>query len=121
MKTASAKNKGRELQKLVRDMYRNLGREFGLVDGDIESRGMGQPGVDIILSPFARSLFSHDIECKRHRRTSVGPLFKEHFEKYKDIESLKLLYHQDNYSDTLVTMRAEDFFSILKQAFSRED
>ena len=113
MKTASAKAKGRELQQAIRDLYRVLGAKHGLVDGDIESRGMGQQGVDIIFSPAALKLFNHEIECKKHRQVRVPALFKEHFKKYKDTPALKLLFHEDNYSEPLVTMRAIDFIQLI--------
>lgn len=113
MKTASAKAKGRALQQKIRDLYRQLGQAHGLVDGDIESRGMGQQGTDLIFSPAALKLFNHEIECKKHRQVRVPALFKEHFEKYKDTAALKLLFHEDNRSEPLVTMRAIDFIQLI--------
>lgn len=121
MKTSSAKAKGRGLQQKIRDMYREMGKRANLVDDDIESRGMGQNGVDLILSPAARRVFNHDIECKKHARCSVGPQFKEHFKKYKDRATLKLLFHEDNRSEALVTMRATDFFVMMTHLLNLED
>ena len=113
MKTASAKAKGRGLQQEIRDLYRQLGQAYGLVDGDIESRGMGQQGTDLIFSPAALKLFNHEIECKKHRQVRVPALFKEHYKKYQDTSALKLLFHEDNYSEPLVTMRAIDFIQLI--------
>lgn len=118
MKTSSCKAKGRLFQQEIRDMYRSLGCTSGLVDGDIESRGMGQQGVDIIFSPKALTLFNHDIECKKHKRVAVPTQFKKHYEKYKSNTNLKLLFHENNHSMPLVTMKIEDFKSILAQLMS---
>lgn len=74
MKTPSCKSKGRELQKTVRDCIRSLLEPFGATDGDIESRGMGQNGSDVILSPLAKSLLPVEIECKSRASWAIyGP------------------------------------------------
>jgi hypothetical protein len=65
----SAKAKGRRLQQLVRDKLRSLSSNFR--EGDIESRGMGQSGEDIILSPHARDLLPLSIECKSYAKFAV--------------------------------------------------
>jgi hypothetical protein len=113
VKTSSGKAKGRALQNAVRDLYRSIGKDHGLVDGDIEARPMGQNGVDIILSPAAKRVFDHEIECKKHKQVRVPANFKEHFAKYKTTSGLKLLFHEDNYSEPLVTMRAVDFIELV--------
>lgn len=64
MKTASAKNKGREFQKGIRDI---LTKEFNWEEGDCESRSMGSPGVDLLFSPRARRDFNVSIEAKKTR------------------------------------------------------
>lgn len=115
MKTSSCKAKGRSFQQKIRDMYREVGKIWSLQDGDIESRGMGQAGCDLIFSPLALTAFPHDVECKKHRRVAVPTLFEEHFKKYEDVPSLKLLFHENDRSIPLVTMRAEDFMGLLKQ------
>lgn len=75
MKTRSAKNKGQRLQKQVVSSLRNkfcldLNEETDF-DGDISARQMGGSGVDIILSPHAKTLIPFDIECKNTEKTSV--------------------------------------------------
>lgn len=64
MKTASAKAKGREFQKSIRDI---LTAFFGWEEGDCESRSMGSAGVDLLFSPRARRAFPASIECKKTR------------------------------------------------------
>lgn len=73
MKTSSAKAKGRKHQQNIRDI---LLKEFPeLEEGDVESRGMGGAGVDLMLSPLARRLVGLSIEAKKTRaapsRTAV--------------------------------------------------
>lgn len=121
MKTSSCKSKGRNFQQKIRDMYRTIGKVHGLVDADIESRGMGQQGEDIIFSPRAKELTDHSIECKKHRRVVVPRLFKEHFDKYKDTPSLKLLFHSNNNAEALVTLQAKEFLSLVERLLKLEE
>lgn len=120
MKTSVAKAKGRVLQNKVRDLYRILGNCRGLEDGDIESRPMGQNGVDIILSPAAKKLFNHSIECKKHAAVKIPAEFKKHHQKYKDDGSLVLLYSENNRDQPLVTMKAEEFLGIIDNLLTWE-
>lgn len=115
MSAAACKAKGRRLQQAVRDVLRELGRPHGLEDGDIESRGMGQNGEDVILSPAAKRLFNLCIECKNVESLNVVKVFQEHFAKYeRDEDSLKLLIHSRNHTVPMVTLRLEDFFGVLE-------
>lgn len=95
-------------------MYRMLGKNYSLTDGDIESRPMGQAGTDLILSPAAKVIFNHSIECKKHAQVHIPAEFAKHYKKYKQDKSLKLLFSENNNSKTLVTMMAEDFMSLLR-------
>ena len=61
IKTSSAKAKGRKLQSWAANIIRYI---FRFEDGDVESRAMGSPGVDIMLSAYARKKFPISIECK---------------------------------------------------------
>lgn len=115
MRPQSCKAKGRRLQQEVRDLLRIAGLPHGLVDGDIESIGMGQNGCDIVLSPAAKRVFDLAIECKNVENINVAGVFKEHYAKYAATAALKLLIHSKNHSDTLVTMRIDDFISLLSK------
>lgn len=66
IKTQSAKAKGRNLQKHVRDVILKV---FGLEEGDVESCSMGASGVDIKMSPKARQKLPISIECKKTKKT----------------------------------------------------
>jgi hypothetical protein len=113
MKTASAKAKGRKLQQEVRDYLRFIVKQHGLEDADVESRGMGQAGVDVILSPAAKKLLhTLEIECKNCEKLNVHQIFSEHYEKYR-MTGIPLLVHSKNRSKTLVTMTLNTFLGYL--------
>jgi len=119
VKTSSAKAKGRRLQQQVRDALRAIGKDHGLVDGDFESRGMGQAGVDVILSPAAKRLCDLAVECKNVEKLQVVPTFNEHYERYKNETSLKVLVHAKNRMEPLVTLRFEEFIGLLKSSLGK--
>lgn len=62
MKTASAKAKGRNLQKSVVKSILSAFPE--LTERDVQSRAMGSQGTDVVLSEKAFSLVPFAIECK---------------------------------------------------------
>jgi hypothetical protein len=77
MKTSSAKAKGRSLQKFVEE---RIGKSFNLTygkDQDVESRGMGQHGTDIRLTPKALKRFPFSVECKNVERGSVWSFIEQ--------------------------------------------
>ena len=77
MKTASCKAKGRELQILIgKRIAELLNLEFGK-DEDVSSRGMGQSGTDICLSPLAKNIFPFAIECKNHNKWNVPAAIRQ--------------------------------------------
>ena len=112
MKTSSAKAKGRKLQQYVRDRLRSIGQSFGLVDDDIESRGMGQNGSDIILTPAARDVFTPapHVECKNQEALNVSATFYAQDERYPD--QVIWLVHKRNHKEPLITMRLTDFLCV---------
>lgn len=114
MKTSSAKAKGRKLQQEIRNDLRVVLKPHGIEDEDVESRGMGQNGVDIILSPAAKRILNLEIEAKNVEKLVVPTVFMEHFNKYKDTKALKLLIHSKNRSETLATLRWSDLLELLK-------
>ena len=79
LKPQSAKNKGRLLQKLVRDL---LLKAFpSLEQDDVRSTSMGAGGEDLQLSPAARKLVPYQIECKNKATSQVHTYYnqaKEH-------------------------------------------
>ncbi len=65
MKTASCKNKGRQLQKYVAKTIREF---LGLPEEDVVSRPMGSAGCDIMLSHLALFHLPLEIECKNTKK-----------------------------------------------------
>lgn len=115
MTTASAKSKGRSLQQTVRNDLRKIGVSFGLQDGDIESRGMGQNGTDVILSPAANTVFGRlAIECKNCETLNVTTTFTEHAAKYP--QHISMLVHKKNKMKPLITMTLADFMLYFKES-----
>lgn len=68
MKTASAKAKGRRLQKRVAELLRSF---LGLTEQDIKSTPMGTHGVDIWMSAAALSKLPVSIECKNVEKIQI--------------------------------------------------
>ena len=72
--TQSAKAKGRNLQKLVRDKLIALLTRRGVVEDDVKSTSMGVGGEDVQLSPAARKYMPVSIECKKYAKFAIyGP------------------------------------------------
>lgn len=67
----SAKAKGRNLQKEVRNEI--LARFPMLEPDDVRSTSMGASGEDLQLSPLARRLLKISVECKARARVGVYP------------------------------------------------
>ena len=62
IKTASAKAKGRYLQKFL---VSTILKKFPTLEpDDVTSRSMGANGEDVLLSPAARKLLPYSFECK---------------------------------------------------------
>ena len=118
MKSKSCKAKGRVLQDYVRDHLRRITTGYNLQDEDIKPQPMGQKGVDTILSPAARAVIDFDVECKNTERCNLPTVFWKHFKKYVKTPGLKLLFSKRNRTEPLVTMRAEDFFTLYEELLS---
>jgi hypothetical protein len=74
IKIASAKDKGRELQKRVcRDLSGVLDLPYDQQDDQclVHAREMGQAGVDVILRGEAYQRFPFDVECKNTEQLSL--------------------------------------------------
>ena len=89
MKTQSAKAKGRNLQKQVREL---LIEHLGIDPEDIESRSMGAGGEDLILAKAARNLFPYSIECKNQEKVNVWSAYKQATENSKSYHHVCALY-----------------------------
>ena len=71
----SAKNKGRLLQKKVRD---GILEAFPTLEpDDVKSTSMGAGGEDVMLSPAARKLFPYQIECKSKAQSQLHTYYEQ--------------------------------------------
>lgn len=114
MKTSSAKAKGRRLQQQVaKCLLDTIGQYYGLEADDIKSTGMGQSGVDVLLSPAAQKLLLKlKTECKNVEKLNVVGVFQKHYEAYKQ-QGLPILVHSRNRTEPMVTMDFADFLHLL--------
>ena len=110
MKSRSAKNKGKRLQNIVRDV---LLETFNTLEpDDIKSAIMGDSGEDIQLSPAARKLIPYSIECKNQEKLNIwGAL--EQAEKNSG-DSNPVLIFKRNRSKTYAVLEIEDFIKLIK-------
>lgn len=120
MKTSSAKQKGRILQQLIRNLILTY---FPLLPDDVRSTSMGVSGVDLQLSPVAQQMFPFAIECKNQEAVTNLYTWWQQAEKNKGALT-PLLCIKKNYNPTLVVMDVNDFFKLLKEkhdALSKEN
>lgn len=113
--TASAKDKGRRLQKWVMEKISELtGYPCGK-DELIASREMGQTGTDIRLIGPAKEKFPFAVECKYQERWALPEWIQQ--AKANTSEDLPdwLLFIKKNRSDPIVVMDADLFFRLLSK------
>ena len=110
MKTSSLKNKGRLLQKWIRD---RLLFYFPQLDPeDIRSTAMGQGGEDIQLSPKAREYFPFSVEAKSRANISVYKFYEQ--AKFNSKDHTPIVVIKANHKPPLVIIDFEDFLTIFK-------
>ena len=120
MKTRSAKNKGRILQVWVaKQISKVTGIGYGK-DLDIESRQMGQSGVDVLLRGRAAELFPYSIEAKNQEKWSILSWIKQSKENMKPNTDW-LLFCKKNYHEEIVVMNATKFFELYERLLKAED
>jgi hypothetical protein len=110
IKPQSAKAKGRNLQKLVRDIILELNPELN--SDDVQSTSMGAGGEDVKLSQAARKLVPFQIECKNKAEIAVYGWY-EQAQDHGQHEPLLVI--KTNHRDPLVVVNAELFFKILRR------
>jgi hypothetical protein len=111
MTTQSGKAKGRRSQQAVCAALLALFPQ--LQPDDITSRGMGQNGVDVILTPAGRQVIGNlAIECKNVEHLNVANIFIEHAAKYPT--ATPILVHSRNRSPKLETITMDHYLELLK-------
>lgn len=118
IKTSSAKAKGRKHQQVVRDKITDLLKPYGVVAEDVKSTSMGVSGVDVQLSPFAKSFLPIAVECKSLASSAVYKLY-EQAECYKD-QGEPVLFLKANHKKPLAIMDMDYYFK-LEEARIKQD
>ncbi len=112
MKPASAKKKGRDAQKDIRDILLEAFPE--LEPDDIRSNPMGAPGEDLLLSPAARrTLGGIQIECKNCKTVSLPAWFKQAEEHGPHIPTV--IFRVGRGQQWAVSLTIESFLRLLKR------
>ena len=104
MRPQSAKAKGRNFQKWVREQlieHRDVHPE------DIESRSMGAGGEDLIMARDARQKFPFSIECKNQEKLNVWDAYQQAIDNSGDYEPILVM--KKNGKKPLVVLDAEKF------------
>jgi hypothetical protein len=117
---ASRKAKARELQKLVAQKISDItGIPCGK-DELIESREMGQAGIDIKLIGEAKKKFPFAIECKRQEKFNLHEAVKQaKANKEEDMDWLVISRRSNE--DAIVSMDIDVFFRLVKQTMPKKE
>ena len=108
---ASAKAKGRALQKLMAQKISTLiGLPCGK-DEPIESRGGGQSGTDVRLDTAALKLFPFSVECKWQESWSIPSWMKQAQANQKEGTDWLLVCKRSNVNP-IVVMDLETFLEM---------
>jgi len=107
MKTSSAKAKGRNLQKKVREL---LIEKLDIHPEDIESRSMGASGEDLIMARAARKKFPYSIECKNQEKVNVWSAYEQACDNSGNYEPIAVI--KKNNTKPLVVIDLEVFIKL---------
>ncbi len=119
MTPRSAKNKGKKLQVEVQNKLREIGKNFDLVDGDINNAIMGESGADIKLSPAAKKIIPFDIECKNTENFNRNSAIKQAEEN--SIKSrIPLIIFKKNRSKTYAILSYNDLYNLIEHKISED-
>jgi len=108
--TKSQKAKGRTLQNQVRD---DLIKALSLNPGDVQGRGMGQQGCDIVMSSSARLLVPFAVECKNQEHIKIWEALQQANTNAGKEDLKPLLVFKRNRSDIYACMKWEDLLALL--------
>jgi len=114
IKISSAKAKGRELQKWVAYEISKITHIKCGKDELIESREMGQSGVDIKLIGEAQQLFPFSVESKRCEKINLSKAIEQAKANQKENTDWLLVTRKSN-EKAIISMDAEVFFKLYEQ------
>lgn len=109
MKPSSAKAKGRNFQKWVRDSILEYNPE--LTTDDVRSTSMGASGEDVQLSSAARQMIPYQIECKSKAAYSV---YTDYAQAQTHGKHEPLLMIKANNKQPLAIVDAKHFLNLLR-------
>ena len=109
MRTASAKAKGRRLQKWFAE---KLVEHLEVDSEDLESRPMGSSGEDIIMGKLTRQKFPYSVECKNQEAVNVWKAYEQAESNSKQYEPVVVI--KRNQHKPLVVVDAEYFIGLHK-------
>ena len=114
----SRKAKGRNFQKWVAEQVSKILEIPCGKDELIESREMGQSGVDIKLIGKAKELFPFAVECKATESMSLYTWITQAESNSKN--NNWLLFHKKARKSPIIVMDAEEFFKLVDKAIRYE-
>lgn len=112
-KIASRKARGRRLQQLVAAKLLELFSELN--QDDVQSRGMGQSGTDVMLSQAAKKCIPFDIECKAHESLNIWKAL-EQAESNNDGGRVPLVVFKRNRSKVYACLELDHLLEIFNNA-----
>lgn len=108
--TSSAKAKGRNLQKKVRDEI--LARYPDLTEDDVRSCPMGSQGEDIQLSSAGKVAFPYSVECKARAKIALVYDALAQAKSQNDLTPLAVI--KADRKEALVVLSLTDFMALTK-------
>lgn len=109
---ASRKQKGRMLQKLVKQKILTLFPQ--LSSDDVRSTSMGNTGEDVQLSSAARKLFPYAVECKNIAKFVGYTYWGQAMTHVKDNTINPLVIVKANRKDPLVIISLDHFMELIQ-------
>jgi len=106
----SCKQKGRILQKIVRDII--LENFKDLEEDDVRSTSMGAGGEDVLLSPKARKYFPFSVEAKNQESISIWKALKQAADNAG--KHIPLLIFKRNRSKIYACLELKDLMELMK-------
>lgn len=113
---ASRKAKGRNLQKWVCDKFSLLTNiPWGSEDDmEIQSRPMGQSGVDVILRGSAAAVLPLSVECKSTEKLGIETTVEQAKKNKKDGTDWVIVHKRKKFRKPIVIIDWDFFESLLK-------
>lgn len=111
MKPRSSKAKGRRFQQEIRSAILEVFKNFDA--DDVKVAIMGESGMDIKLSPYARQFFPYSIECKNVEKLNIWQALKQAEENTKEGTATLLAFSRNRMPEPYVAMKLSDFMRFM--------